>query len=112
MTFIPIDMQHWERKEHYQYYINLVKAKYTITAEIDVTKLISEIKQKHLKFYPSFLYAIIHNINQNKEFRMGYNEQGQLGYWDICHPSYTIFHNDDKTFSDIWSEYHSSFTVF
>ncbi len=112
MVFTPIDMQHWERKEHYQYYINLVKAKYTITQEIDVTNLVSEIKHRHLKFYPSFLYAIIYNINQNKEFRMGYNEQGELGYWDICHPSYTIFHEDDKTFSDIWSEYNASFPVF
>ncbi len=112
MTFIPIDMQNWERKEHYQYYINLVKAKYTITMEMDVTKLVAAIQQKHLKFYPSFLYAIIHTINQHQEFRMGYNEQGQLGYWEICHPSYTIFHKDDKTFSDIWSEYHASFAVF
>ena len=55
MTFTPIDMQHWERKEHYQYYINLVKAKYTITAEIDVTKLISEIK--------SFVWAIMSRDN-------------------------------------------------
>ena len=56
MTFIPIDMQNWERKEHYQYYINLVKAKYTITMEMDVTKLVAAIQQKHLKFYPSFLF--------------------------------------------------------
>ncbi len=112
MAFTVIDMENWERKEHYQYYINLVKAKYTVTAEIDVTKLVSEIKHKNLKFYPTFLYAIIYNINQNKEFRMAYNEAGELGYWDICHPSYTIFHNDDKTFSDIWSEYHCSFPIF
>ena len=112
MNFIPIDIQNWERKEHYQYYINLVKAKYTVTVDIDVTKLVAATKVRHLKFFPAFLYAIIYNINQNKEFRMGYNEEGELGYWDICHPSYTIFHDDDKTFSDIWSEYHSSFTIF
>lgn len=112
MHFTTIDMEHWERKQHYEYYINFVKAKYTITMEIDITKLITEIKSKNLKFYPTFLYAIIYNINQIKEFRMGYNENGQLGYWDICHPSYTIFHNDDKTFSDIWSEYNSSFQTF
>ena len=112
MAFITIDMEHWERKEHYQYYINIVKAKYNMTMEIDITKLISNIKQKNLKFYAVFLYAIQHSINQNKEFRMGYNEEGQLGYWDICHPSYTIFHEDDKTFSDIWSEYSPSFTTF
>ena len=50
MAFTVIDMENWERKEHYQYYINLVKAKYTVTTEIDVTKLVSEIKNKNLKF--------------------------------------------------------------
>lgn len=112
MTFIPIDIEKWERKEHYQYYINIVKAKYTITTEIDITTLLQKIKEKKLRFYPVFLYIIMHCINKNQAFRMGYNEQGQLGYWDICHPSYTIFHEDDKTFSDIWSEYHPSFSIF
>lgn len=112
MTFIPIDMEKWERKEHYQYYMNIVKAKYTMTVEIDITTLLENIKQKELRFYAVFLYVIMSCINKNKAFRMGCNEQGQLGYWDICHPSYTIFHEDDKTFSDIWTEYHTSFSLF
>lgn len=43
---------------------------------------------------------------------MGFNEHGAPGYWDFINPSYTIFHDDDKTFSDVWSEYDESFPVF
>ena len=47
-----------------------------------------------------------------EEMRMAKDADGNLGYWDICHPSYTIFHKDDCTFSDIWTEYSSDFKVF
>ena len=40
------------------------------------------------------------------------DREGQLGYWDVCHPSYTIFHEDDHTFSDIWTTYSEDFTRF
>ena len=54
MTFIPIDIEKWERKEHYQYYINIVKAKYTITMEIDITTLLQKIKEKKTPFLSCF----------------------------------------------------------
>ena len=71
-----------------------------------------KIKEKKLKFFPTMLYCIIKAVNQNKEFRMDYDKEGNLGYWDYVVPSYTIFHNDDKTFSDIWSEYDENFEKF
>ena len=40
---------------------------------------------------------------------MGLDAQGRLGYWDIVHPNFTIFHKDDHTFSDIWSDYDPDF---
>jgi len=43
---------------------------------------------------------------------MAFDHNDRLGYWDVCHPSYTIFHADDKTFSDIWTEYQDDFSVF
>ena len=65
-----------------------------------------------LRFYPLLLYITARAINANREFRMGFNEHGAPGYWDVINPSYTIFHDDDKTFSDVWSEYDESFPVF
>ena len=43
---------------------------------------------------------------------MARDKEGRLGYWDVCHPSYTIFHADDHTFSDIWTAYSPEFARF
>lgn len=112
MAFYPIDMSSWERAEHYRIYKKLIRSAYNVTASIDVTALLLRIKKERLRFYPVFLYVLARAVNQYKEFRMGYNETGQLGYWDKVDVSYTIFHQDDKTFSDIWSVYSESFFDF
>lgn len=109
--FNKIDMEKWERKEHFNYYRNLIKTNYSISAEIDITQLRERQKKKGLKFFPVMLYCVIRAVNENKEFRMAFKD-GELGYWDYCIPSYTIFHKDDNTFSDIWSEYSEDFNLF
>lgn len=112
MAFHLIDMETWERREHYKYYQTLVRSSYTLTANIHITGLLEEIKKRNLKFCPVFLYITSTAVNSIKEMRMTKDASGNLGYWDECHPSYTIFHKDDCTFSDIWSEYNKDFSVF
>ena len=110
--FHKIDFETWERKEHFKYYINLIKTNYNLTAELNISQLMKKIKEKKLRFFPTMLYCIIKAVNQNKEFRMDYDKEGNLGYWDYVVPSYTIFHDDDKAISDIWSEYDENFEKF
>lgn len=95
----------WKRKPYFDYYYYTIKTKYNVNHHIDITRLLDEIKKRGLKFYPVYLYIVIRIINQNEAFRMGFNNDVKLGTWSHVVPSYTIFHNDDKTFSDIWSEY-------
>ncbi len=109
--FHRIDLDQWPRKEYFEYYFHKIKCKYTLNANIDITQLMAERKKRNLKFYPTFMYTIMRAINRNQEFRMSF-EDGILGYWDYLVPSYTIFHEDDHTFSDVWSEYHESFALF
>jgi len=112
MAFHLIDMENWPRKDHYKYYQTLVRSNYTLTANINITNLVQEVKTRGLKFYPVFLYITSTAVNSVREMRMAKDKDGSLGYWDVCHPSYTIFHKDDCTFSDIWSEYNEDFSVF
>lgn len=109
--FKKIDMEKWERREHFKYYMGVLKTNYSFNVEIDITKLVERVKELGLKFFPTMLYCVIRGVNENKEFRMGYKD-GELGYWDWCDPSYTVFHPDDKTFSDIWSSYYKEFPKF
>ena len=43
---------------------------------------------------------------------MGRDKDGNPGYYDVLHPNYTIFHEDDHTFSDVWTAYTEDFSVF
>lgn len=111
-VFHVIDMATWERAVYFDYYYHQIKCKYNISANIEITNLVRKQKERHLKFFPMMLYAIIKAVNQNREFRMSFNDRGELGYWDEVVPSYTVFHDEHKTFTDIWSPYHADLEVF
>ncbi|MEA4973724.1 Chloramphenicol acetyltransferase 2 [bioreactor metagenome] len=110
--FIPIDTSTWERKEHFEYYRTKIKCGYSCTVKLDVTKFRTQVKGKSLKFYPAFIYCVSKIINDTKEFRMTVDQSGNPGYFDISNANLTIFHEDTKTFSDLWTEYYPDFWEF
>lgn len=112
MNFNLIDIKHWSRKPYFEHYLNNVKCTYSMTANIEITDLLYEIKLKNIKLYPTLIYMIATVVNNHKEFRTCFDHSGSLGYWDSMNPSYTIFHKENETFSSIWTEYNESFPRF
>ncbi len=110
--FETADPASWERREHFEYFYRTIKCKYTLNAEVDVTALLARCRARKRRFFPSFLYVVMRSVNSNREFRMDFDAEGKPGFWDCVHPSYTLFHEDDKTFSDVWSVYDEDFEVF
>lgn len=111
-AFHALDRAAWPRSEHFDYYVKTIKCRYDITVDLDVSRLLPTLRARRIRRYPALLYIAARAVNRNREFRMGFDADGAPGYWDFVHPSYTIFHADDKTFSDIWSEYDEAFHVF
>lgn len=105
--FKVMDIENWERKEHYYHYSNITQCTYGITIKLEVSNIIKD----SLKFYPTMIYCIAKTANGLKEFRMSF-EDSRLGYYDIINPSYTIFNKDTKTFSSIYTEYNEDFHLF
>lgn len=112
MNFNIINMEKWNRKEHYLHYIQDIRCTYSLTTNIDITFLKQELKRKNKKIYPSLIYMIATAVNHHKEFRMDHDRDDHLGYWSEVNPSYTVFNEENQTFSSIWTEYDSSFTTF
>jgi chloramphenicol O-acetyltransferase type A len=112
MNFNPIDMDNWSRKPYFNHYLNNVRCSYSMTANIDITNLLSVIKNKGIKLYPALIHMIAAVVNRHVEFRTCFDSEGRLGYWDSLAPSFTIFHDDDKTFSSIWTLYDEQFSEF
>ena len=111
-TFHLIDRTKWERDIYFDYYYNRIKCRYTLNANIDITELAAYRKHRGLKFFPTMLYVIMRVVNANKEFRMDFDSNNRLGYWEEVVPSYTVFHDETKTFTDVWSEYDRDFSTF
>jgi chloramphenicol O-acetyltransferase type A len=83
-----------------------------MTANIDITCLLTELKKKGIKLYPALIHMITTVVNSHSEFRTCFDSEGRLGYWDSLSPSFTIFHDDEKTFSNIWTLYGEEFNDF
>lgn len=111
MRFHIIDRENWNREQYFEHYLKL-KCTFSMTVNVDITRLLKELHQKGIKFYPVFIYLISKVVNNHKEFRTSFNDEGILGYWQEMIPSYTIFHKDDKSFSSIWTDCSSDFHIF
>ncbi|MFD3261171.1 type A chloramphenicol O-acetyltransferase [Paenibacillus lentus] len=112
MIFNPIDIDSWNRKPYFEHYLNHVRCTYSMTANIDITLLQEELKSMGMKLYPALLYMITTVVNRHCEFRTCFDSEGRLGVWDRMSPSFTIFHEEDKTFSSIWTPFSEEFRTF
>lgn len=108
MVFEKIDRTTWDRKEYFQHYFSHVPCTYSITVKLDITAL----KDRQQKLYPTMLYYLTTVVNRHPEFRTALNEQGELGIYREMLPSYTVFHKDTETFSEIWTECSDDYEAF
>ena len=90
----------------------LFRSTYSITVNIDISEVIAFKNEHQTKLYPLLIYALTKAVNNREEFRIALNEKGELGVWDTLHPCYTVFHEENETFSNIWTEWNDNLTTF
>ncbi|MFC0237145.1 type A chloramphenicol O-acetyltransferase [Fictibacillus phosphorivorans] len=110
MKFHAINKENWDRTPYFEHYLRQ-KCTFSLTAYINITRLLEQIRKKGITFYPTFLHMVSKVVNSHEEFRTCFKD-GTLGYWEEMLPSYTIFHSDNKSFSSIWTEYSDHFHRF
>jgi len=64
-----IDIENWNRKDHYNYFKKLNYPRFNICANLDITKFYSYIKENEIPFFISMLFASTKTANNIKEFR-------------------------------------------
>ena len=89
-----IDLENWCRKEHYLYYTNSLNVEVNMTANIDVSELLTFCHTNGYKFYPTLIYCVTKVLNRIENFKMFKDKYGYLCAWDKIIPNYTIFHNE------------------
>ena len=111
MNFKPIDLQTWPRGQMFYYFSQMAPTGYSMTVQVDVTELRNTLKEAGLKFFPAYLWLVTKNLNRQTEFKVA-EKDGVLGFYDSLTPLYASFHEDDHTFSLMWTEYTDDFLQF
>ena len=65
----PIDLEHWNRKEHFLFFGSMDDPFFGLTTQIDVTSIYKEAKADHASFFLYSLHKIMTAVNEVKEFR-------------------------------------------
>ena len=81
--FYLLDPEKWERQKHFEYYMQMIPCGYTVTVRLDVENLYQQVKKCGLKFYPAFIYCTGKVVNEKREFKMGVDQEGRPGYFDV-----------------------------
>lgn len=111
MAFHEIDMQAWPRAQMFYYFSQMAPTGYSLTVDIDVTELTAWLTETGRKFFPTYLWLVTRCLNRQTEFKLAYQD-GRLGYYDTLTPLYAAFHEDDKTFSLMWTAWDDDYDVF
>ncbi|MEG0280859.1 MAG: type A chloramphenicol O-acetyltransferase [Morganella sp. (in: enterobacteria)] len=111
MNYTKVDLNTWDRKEHFEFYRQRVRCGFSLTTKLDITTLRTSLTENRYQFYPVMIYLITRVVNQLPEFRLAIKED-ELICWERVDPAFTIFHKKTETFSVLWSRYSENIACF
>ena len=105
MDYRIVDLNEWSRGNLFQFYMDHMRIVMSLTVDIDVTSLKAYSQKQGLDFYPLMLWVVSKVINSHDEFKLGWDQAGNLIRWAYVSPSYTDFHAEDESFTKMVTEY-------
>lgn len=105
-----IDIENWNRKDHYNYFKQFDYPHFNICGNVDITNFYKYIKANQLPFFISILYAATRTANSIKEFRFRIRGNSVIEH-EIVSPSFTVM-TDDEVFSFCTSNFAEKFEEF
>ena len=109
--FTPIDLRTWKRGQMFYYFSKMAPTRYSITVDVDITRMKEACRGAGVKFFPAYVWLVTGCLNRQTEFKIA-EKDGQIGYYDTLTPLYASFHEDDQTFSLMWTQFHEDFGMF
>lgn len=112
MNFSVIDMGTWDRKEYFQHYYRTVRCTYSVTVNMDISKIYARVKKCRFRLYPTLIWWIAKTVNHFPFLRFHHDEEGRVGYYDTVHPSFTYMPPLSDKFHVLWCRYDDRFQAF
>lgn len=109
--FTPIDLETWPRRAVFENFLEL-DCSYSLTVPLSIAPLLRYVRGHGLRLYPALTWAVTTAVNRHKEFRMTYDREGRLGYYDLVHPEYTVLDPATHNMDSLNTAYTPSFPDF
>ncbi|WP_282073364.1 chloramphenicol acetyltransferase [Polaribacter atrinae] len=88
-----LDVDTWNRKQHYQHFLSLQDPFFGVTVNVDVTTIYKKSKAENISFFAMYLHACLIAINKIENFKYRIKEDKVL-ICDAIHASATIARKD------------------
>ena len=105
-----IDVNTWNRKQHYNHFMALTDPYFAVTVPFDVTKAYQFTKSNNVSFFGKYLHDCMKAINAVENFKYRIVDEEVVEY-DIIHASATLMRNDN-TFGFSFVEFDERLEVF
>lgn len=105
-----IDIHHWSRREHYEFFKQYDEPYHGVVVHLDCTPTFEACKQRGESFFLRYLHAILESTNQTDAFRLRM-ESDQVVDYACIHSGPTIA-RPDHTFGFCLIEYAPEFPEF
>lgn len=113
INYKVIDKETYYRKGVFDHFSRDCKCSISMTAKLEVEKLVSYSKKTNTKFYINFLYILSHVLNSRKDYRMGYLwKTDTLICYDVINPTQYVFHEDTETCTPVYTKYFEDYDRF
>ena len=93
MSKRTINLENWNRREHFEFFQRYSDPYWSLTATVDVTKMYQRSRSEKFPFSLGYLYCAIKAMNQIEAFRMRI-ENGLPVLYDAVHASGTVSRSD------------------
>ena len=105
-----IDIENWNRKEHFEFFGGFEEPLYGITADVECTGAYQKAKELGVSFFLLYLHCSLTAANRVEEFRFRV-EDGRPVVYDQIHAASTIG-RPDNTFGMTFIPYEEDFAAF
>ena len=113
MNYKVVDKDKYYRKGVFDHFTMDCKCSTSMTARIDVTRLVNHSKANGTKFYINFLYILSKVLNSRDDYKMGYLWQDEeLICYDQINPIQYCFHEDTETCTPVYTTYYEDYKTF
>ncbi len=84
-----IDIEQWERKDHFHFFNGMDYPHYNVCADVNMTTTSTYIKDHELSLFTTILYTISHVANEIEAFRLRIRGD-RVVLHEAVHPSFTV----------------------